>query len=271
MMPLHCQETATILLLILPTVLCLVPRLSIHHTQPFRTHRFRKIARGGTVGKTAATRSAPRLALGLDPIDLVAQHGHLLQQHADPASALDALSSFTLAKADLVPNQSLAPLAGTIKASMDDDLLRVLPDLPAMPGGAPRSGNAFLADSWRALYDAPHQFAPRAPSWTAGGGYVGGDALVVPAREWDAAARYADLLGRLPAAATAYALVDFFLLNAEEDVAVAEFFDDEEEVEAMLAVETRVVLQRFAGLLMVTAVTVAWSFLTYHPVPFSEL
>lgn len=219
--------------------------------------------------------SATQLSLGMDPTDIVAQHSHILHNHNDPTSALDFLSSFTLAKANLVPNQSISPLSETIKDSMDGDMLRVLPDLPSMPGGAPRSGNAFLAESFREMYQGAHKFDPQTPSWTANGDGVlrpgAGDALVVPAREWDFVARYVDLLSRLPLAATVYAFIDFFLINAEEDLNTVEFFDEEEEVEAMIEVESRIVQQRFVGFLVVAAATVAWSLLSYHPVPFNEL
>lgn len=271
MVPLHRQEMATILLLILPTVSCLVPRLSIQHIQSVRNHNFRKIPRVATAYMATAT----QLSLGIDPTDIVAQHGHLLQHPLAPTSALDFLSSLTLAKADVLPNQSLAPLAETIKGT-DGNLLRVLPDMPTMPGGAPRTGNAFLAESFRELYHGGHKFDPQAPGWTAPSAgsvvrYSGGASLVVPAGEWDVVARYADLLGRLPLAATVYALIDFFLINAEEDLFLADFFDEEEEVQAMIEVENTIVLQRFIGLFLVTTATLAWSYLTYHPVPFSEL
>lgn len=95
--------------------------------------------------------------------------------------------------------------------------------------------------------------------------------LVVPARELDVVARYADLLNRIPLAATVYALIDFFLINAEEDLAISELLDEEEEVTAIMDVEKSVLMQRFVGLFMVVIVTVSWSFMTYHPVPFSEL
>eukprot|EP00581_Thalassiosira_minuscula_P030626 CAMPEP_0183781728 /NCGR_PEP_ID=MMETSP0739-20130205/59372_1 /TAXON_ID=385413 /ORGANISM="Thalassiosira miniscula, Strain CCMP1093" /LENGTH=149 /DNA_ID=CAMNT_0026024993 /DNA_START=406 /DNA_END=855 /DNA_ORIENTATION=- len=149
---------------------------------------------------------------------------------------------------------------------MDGNMIESIPDMPTMPGGAPRSGNPFLAESFRELYNGSLKSNPQT-SWTvnADGG------VVIPARELDVIGRYADLLSRIPLAAAVYALVDFFLINAEEDLAIAELLDDDEEVEAIMEVENRVVMQRFAGLFMVVFVTVAWSFLSYHPVPFSEL
>lgn len=260
------------LLLVLPTMSCLVLSPSIHRQpQRVRNRNWRNIGRATSKKKKA---TLTQLSLGIDPTDIVAQHGQFLQHHHDPTSTLDFLSSLTLAKADVLPNKSIAPLAETIK-SMDGDMLRVIPDVPSLPGGAPRSGNPFLAESFRGLYEGYHKFNPQTPSWSTNGDgmvrYGGGDAVVVPAQELDVVARYADLLSRLPLAATAYALIDFFLINAEEDVAIAEFFDEEEEVEAMIEVETRIVQQRFIGLLIVATATVVWSYLSYHPVPFREL
>lgn len=269
MTPLNCQAMASILLLVLPTASCLVPSLSIRHIQSTRNINVRKIVRD------AARKTTTQLSLGIDPADIVAQNAHLLhlQYHAapassnDPASALDLLSTFTLAKASSVlPNQSLSPLSETIKsASENPNMVEVIPDLPSMPGGAPRSGNAFLAESFRDLYGASIRSNPQVPPVSLDG------ALSVPAREWDVTARYADLLNRIPMAATVYALVDFFLINAEEDVSFYELMDDEEVVEAIVEVENQVVLQRIVGLFLVVAATVAWSYLTYHPVPFNEL
>lgn len=274
MTPLHCQ-TATILLFILPTVSCLVPSLSIRQIQAVRNINVRKIARA------AARKTTTQLSLGIDPTDIVAQNAHLLDLHHhavtnDPTSTLDFLSSFTLAKASVIPNQSVAPLADTIKSTLDgnaNNMIEVIPDMPSMPGGAPRSGNPFLAESFRELYDATLKSNPQ-PSWANGVQYSGdgaSNALVVPAREWDVVARYADLLNRIPLAAAVYALFDFFLINAEEDLAIAELLDEDAEVEAIMEVENKVLVQRVVGLFMVVAVTVSWSFMSYHPVPFNEL
>ncbi|KAL9186616.1 hypothetical protein ACHAXT_005854 [Thalassiosira profunda] len=257
----------SILLLVLPTASCLVPHLSIQQVRSAR-----HINTGGTrhLSRAIEEGSSTRLSLGIDPTD-VAQHAELLHHHAaaaathhDAASTLDMLSSLTLAKASsLVPNQSLAPLPETIKPAQD--VVELIPDLPAMPGGAPRSGNPFLAESFKELYNGALTATPQSQP-------VGSDgAMVVPAREWDVVARYADLLSRIPLAAAVYALVDFFLINAEEDVAIAELLDEEERVAAIVEVENRVIMQRIIGLLCVVAATVGWSLISYHPVPFGEL
>jgi len=183
------------------------------------------------------------------------------------------LSSFTLAKASVVPNESVAPLTETIKSGMDGNIMKFIPDDPTMPGGAPRAGNSFLAETFRELYGGILKTNPRT-SFADGVQYNGdgsAGALVVPAREWDVVARYADLLNRIPLAAAVYALVDFFVINAEEDLAIFELLDEEDEVEAIMEVENMVLMQRLVGLFMVVVVTVAWSYLTYHPVPFNEL
>jgi len=233
----------------------------------------RKIAGVAHIGKAS---TSTQLSLGLDPSD-IAQHAHALHQHAhatsaaasDPSSILDSLSSFTLAKASsILPNQSVAPLPETIKPP--DSMLEVIPDMPTMPGGAPRSGNAFLSGSFRDLYNGA--WTPQSMNGQASWSDVSGDgSLVIPARELDAIGRYADLLNRIPMAATVYALMDFFLINAEEDVAIAELFEEDAEVEAIVEVENMVLMQRLIGVLVVVAATVAWSLLTYHPVPFGEL
>lgn len=238
-----------------------------------RNSNVRKIAGVAHIRKAS---TSTQLSLGLDPSD-IAQHAHALHHHAhvtsaaasDPTSILDSLSSFTLAKASsILPNQSVAPLPETIQPP--ENMLEVIPDMPSMPGGVPRSGNAFLSGSFRDLYKGAwtSQSMNSQASWSD----VSGDGtLVVPARELDAIARYADLLARIPLAATVYALVDFFLINAEEDVAIAELFEEDAEVEAIVEVENMVVMQRLVGLLVVVAATVAWSLLTYHPVPLGEL
>ncbi len=190
----------------------------------------------------------------------------------------------------VVPNQSIAPLSETIQSIFDastttdnanNNLLEVIPDLPSMPGGVPRSGNAFLSGSFRDLYQAPIVTPnPKMISqWNNNNGIIHGDgSMVVPSRELDVVARYADLLSRIPPMAAAYALFDFFVVNAEEDLALAELLagDDDDEndeavVEAIMAVENQVVMQRFMGLFAIVIATVMWSLLSYHPVPFNEL
>lgn len=266
MAPLHCQATAAMLLLVLPAVSALVPWLSIRQIRSARRNNVRKME-GATVARDCST----RLSLMVDPTDM-AQHAHVLHQHAtmaahDPASIIDQLSSLTLAKASsIVPNQSLAPLSETVQSGPVPSP-EVIPDMIAMPGGAPRSGNAFVAESLRDAYSGTLRADPQY-SWNNG---AGGASIVIPARELDVVGRYADLLNRIPLAATVYALVDFFLINAEEDIAIVELLDEDEEVEAIMEVESGVMMMRFVGLMSVVAVTVAWSLLTYHPVPFSEL
>lgn len=232
----------------------------------------------------------------LDPTD---QHSlYLLDHHLHTSSTtFDWLSSFTLAKASsvtsvVVPNQSIAPLSETIQSIFDaattttdnannNNLLEVIPDLPSMPGGVPRSGNAFLSGSFRDLYQAPIVTPnPKMISlWNNNNGIIQNDgSMVVPSRELDVVARYADLLSRIPPMAAAYALFDFFVVNAEEDLSIAELLagDDDDEndeavVEAIMAVENQVVMQRFMGLFAIVIATVMWSLLSYHPVPFNEL
>lgn len=77
-------------------------------------------------------------------------------------------------------------------------------------------------------------------------------------------------MNRIPLAAAVYAFVDFFLINAEEDVYLGELIDDEE-AEAILEVESSAVSTRLVGLFMMVVATVLISVLTYHPVPFGEL
>jgi hypothetical protein len=254
------------------------------------------------------SRSTQLTVLAMDPADAVVSAASQYDHHAY-ASALDALSSITLAKATtaaaaamgLPPNQSVAPLSETIRSAIEGVVAGgggggvnvievVIPDMPAMPGGAPRSGNPFLAGSFREMYDAAVQ--PPNPRMLDYNGMRNDDGSVsVPARELDVVARYADLLGRIPLAAAIYALVDFFLINAEEDVAISELLsyeggenDDDDydydedggygsgnDVEAIMDVENRVLIQRIVGLLAIVFVTIAWSLVSYHPVPFNEL
>lgn len=251
MTPLHTQ--AAVLLAVLPAITALVPSgVSIQQIQSVRNNNhLRKI------GDT-------KLSLGIDPTDIA----HAAASH-DHTSTFDFLTSMTLAKATSVvpPNsQSLAPLTETIQTGQN--MIDTIPDMPQMPGGVPRTGNAFLSDSFRELYNGSLKTTPNS-GWNSALQPDG--TLVVPARELDVVARYADLLNRIPLAAAVYALVDFFLINAEEDFAIAELLDEDEEVEALMAVERKVMMQRFVGLFMVVAVTVGWSFLSYHPVPFNEL
>jgi hypothetical protein len=245
------------------------------------------------------SRSTQLTVLAMDPADAVVSAASQYDHHAY-ASALDALSSITLAKATtaaaaamgLPPNQSVAPLSETIRSAIEGVVAGgggggvnvievVIPDMPAMPGGAPRSGNPFLAGSFREMYDAAVQ--PPNPRMLDYNGMRNDDGSVsVPARELDVVARYADLLGRIPLAAAIYALVDFFLINAEEDVAISELLsyeggenDDDDydgnDVEAIMDVENGVLIQRIVGLLAIVFVTIAWSLVSYHPVPFNEL
>jgi hypothetical protein len=225
------------------------------------------------------------------------QHSVQLAMDLHASSTFDWLSSFTLAKASssiaIVPNQSIAPLSETIQSIFDattstttngnpnNNLLEVIPDLPSMPGGVPRSGNAFLSGSFRDLYQAP-MVTPNPKMFSNMLDNGSGGSMAIPSRELDVVARYADLLSRIPPMAAAYALFDFFVINAEEDVAIAELLvgdgeddddyeNDEAVVAAIMDVENRVVMQRFMGLFAIVAVTVMWSLLSYHPVPFNEL
>lgn len=258
----------------------------------------RKIARAASTSKT-------KLSLAIDPTDIV-QHAHTLhdtvvlsnyhhQAVVDTASSststLDMLSSITLAKAsNVVPNQSLAPLTETIQsiatdtattgdAASNNNMVELIPDMPSMPGGVPRTGNAFLSGSFRELYQGT---LPSTPLPTENGAYWSSmspdGTLTVPAKELDLLGRYSDLLNRIPLAAAMYALIDFFIINAEEDMAIAELMlneeneDDENEVlEAIMDVENKVVFHRFLGLLSVVTLTIIWSLISYHPVPLNEL
>lgn len=245
-------STATLLLLLLPIASCLVPQLSIRQIQSVRN---------------AQSRRNTALSIAIDPTEI---HHHVTT-NMDLLSSTDFLPSMLTATADIkqqiIPNQSLAPMAETIQSGLvDGKFVETIPDLTSMPGGAPRSGNPFLAESFRNLYDATLTTNGQS-NWNAAGS---GEAVIVPARELDVVARYADLLNRIPLAAAVYALVDFFLINAEEDVAIAELLD-EEECDAIMEVENKALTLRFMGLFTVVAVTIAWSFLSYHPVPFSEL
>ena len=253
------------------------------------------------------------MGMMMDPSDII-QHTDALHHTATNAidyhttsttsSALDFLSSSTLTLASkVIPNHSLAPLPETIQSVIENAgggggggsstaavvSPEVIPDIMSMPGGAPRSGNAFLSGSFRELYGGvlPSPPLPTSESSSAiwnsmGGTNMNSDGtLVVPAKELDMIGRYADLLSRVPLAAAVYALIDFFVINAEEDLAIAEFMlreengeyegDEDAALEAIMDVESKVVLQRIVGLISVVIVTVVWSLISYHPVPFGEL
>jgi hypothetical protein len=153
-----------------------------------------------------------------------------------------------------LPNQSLPPLLHTVPSGT------IIPDQLSMPGGVPRSGNALIVESFKSLFGGP--IRSNIPN--------DGD-IYIQAKELDVVARYADLLNRIPLAAAVYALVDFFIVNAEEDVAVAELLNDAEEGGEIMEMETSVVKARFVGLFAMVVATVLVSCLVYHPVPFQEL
>jgi hypothetical protein len=242
--------------------------------------------------------------LAFDPADVVAAAASSSSQHDIVVhSAIDALSSIALAKATsatamgLPPNQSVAPLSETIRSFLEgggggNNMIEVIPDMPSMPGGTPRSGNPFLAGTFREIYDSAIQ--PTNVRMIEYNGVRNADGTIaIPSRELDVVARYSDLLSRIPLAAAVYAMFDFFLINAEEDVAISEllsydgdeYYDDDDDdddvdgeyygnrnnIEAIMDVENRVLTQRIVGLLAIVFVTIAWSLLSYHPVPFDEL
>ena len=252
MSPKHYPASAATLLLLLPIASCLVPPLTIRQIQ---------------LNRKAQSRKNTAISVGIDLTDI---HLHATD-HINLLSNTDFLPSLLTATAEIkqhiIPNQSLAPMAETIQSGLvDGKFVETIPDLTSMPGGLPRSGNPFLAESFRTLYDAVLKTNPQ-ENWNAA---MSGEAVILPARELDVVARYADLLNRIPLAAAVYALVDFFFINSEEDVAIAEVLDDED-YEAFMDSENKALALRFLGLFTVVAVTVVWSFLTYHPVPFSEL
>ena len=236
-----------------------------------------------------------QLSLGIDPSD-IAQHVHTLHEHttsntafistiSDHASTTASTTSELLAqKANVIPNQSLAPLSDTIQSALENTgntgtSPEVIPDMMSMPGGVPRSGNAFLSESFKELYGGSISTkAPPPPS-----SMISPDGtLSVPAKEIDMIGRYADLLSRIPLAAAVYALIDFFIINAEEDIAIQELMMSEdlleaemegegEVLEAIMDVENKVIEQRFLGMVGVVIATIVWSLISYHPVPFGEL
>ena len=291
----------------------LVPTTTMRFIRPNYTTTMRRQHdnSNSSHSRKIARASRTQLSLALDPTDIV-QHAHTLhdtviasnyhQAAVDTASTssssstLDVLSSFTLAKASniIVPNQSLAPLTETIKSITTDtatagdvvgsngnNMVELIPDMPSMPGGVPRTGNAFLSGSFRELYQGTVPSTPLPTTENGGGAYWSSmmspdGTLSVPVKELDVIGRYSDLLNRIPLAAAVYALIDFFIINAEEDMAIAELMlnedDDENEVlEAIMDVENKVVFHRFLGLFSVVSLTIIWSLISYHPVPLNEL
>jgi len=240
------------------------------------------------------TSTTTQLSLGIDPSD-IAQHVHTLHEHTTSNTAFissisDHASSTTselLAQkaTNVIPNQSLAPLSDTIQSVLENTgntgtSPEVIPDMMSMPGGVPRSGNAFLSESFKELYGGSiSSKAPPPPS-----SMISPDGtLSVPAKEIDMIGRYADLLSRIPLAAATYALIDFFIINAEEDIAIQELMMSEDlleaeengegdkVLEAIMDVENKVIVQRFVGVFCVVVATIVWSLISYHPVPFGEL
>ena len=237
--------------------------------------------------------TSTQLSLGIDPSD-IAQHVHTLHEHTTSNTAFistisDHASSTTselLAQkaTNVIPNQSLAPLSDTIQSALENTgntgtSPEVIPDMNSMPGGVPRSGNAFLSESFKELYGGSiSSKAPPPPS-----SMISPDGtLSVPAKEIDMIGRYADLLSRIPLAAATYALIDFFIINAEEDIAIQELMMSEDlleaemegegdVLEAIMDVENKVIVQRFVGVVGVVVATIVWSLISYHPVPFGEL
>lgn len=242
-------------LLVLPLASCLVTHLCT-----------RKILnlRQATWAKKRAPFGITTLSLGIDAVDTVSQH---IQNPAIIDFLSTSLNPGQIAAP--LPNQSLPPIAETIKLgtfSPPNEVV-VIPDQTSLPGGLPRTGNPFIVESFRDLFNGPIKASsvgqPNVP--------VDGDgSIFIPAREFDVVGRYADLLNRVPLAAAIYALVDFFFVNAEEDVAIAELLDDIEG-EGIMEMEASVVKTRFVGLFATVLATVAVSSVLYHPVPFNEL
>ena len=227
------------------------------------------------------TSTTTQLSLGIDPSD-IAQHVHTLHEHTASNAAFistisDHASSTTselLAQkvTNVIPNQSLAPLSDTIQSALENTgnagtSPEIIPDIMSMPGGVPRSGNAFLSESFKELYGGTlSSRAPPPPS-----SMISPDGtLTVPAKEIDMIGRYADLLSRIPLAAATYALIDFFIINAEEDIAIQELMMSEdlleaeengegEILEAIMDVENKVIVQRFVGVFGVVVATIVWS------------
>ena len=306
----YCHQVATmattmLLVLVLLTIESTVSAYIVPTTRrlirPHHSTMRRQNDNCNSHSRKIARASRTQLSLTFDPTDIV-QHAHTLHDtvaagnyhhavvDASSSSTLDMLSSLTLAKASniIVPNQSLAPLTETIKsitdaagdASNNNNMVELIPDMPSMPGGVPRTGNAFLSGSFRELYQGTLPSTPL-PTSENGGAYWSSmspdGTLSVPAKELDVIGRYSDLLNRIPLAAAVYALIDFFIINAEEDMAIAELMlneDDENEnevLEAIMDVENKVVFHRFLGLFSVVTLTIIWSLISYHPVPLNEL
>lgn len=266
---------------------------NIHQQYSRRQANNRKPKSPSKWKKDDITSTTTQLSLGIDPSD-IAQHVHTLHEHTTSNTAFissisDHASSTTselLAQkvTNVIPNQSLAPLSDTIQSSLENTgnsgtSPEVIPDMMSMPGGVPRSGNAFLSESFKELYGGTiSSKAPPPPS-----SMISPDGtLSVPAKELDMIGRYADLLSRIPLAAATYALIDFFIINAEEDIAIQELMMSEdlleaeengegEILEAIMDVENKVIVQRFLGVFCVVVATIVWSLISYHPVPFGEL
>jgi len=249
----------TLLLLIIPIASCLVTQIG------FATKC--NIIRRGTIRPNAKNwRVGTSISLGIDVTDIASQH----IQHS---SLIDVVStSFHAGQvATPLPNQSLPPIAETVKlGTLAPPNEITITDQFSLPGGAPRSGNPFIVESLRDLFNGPIKASSNAPTNIPYEGVNSENAIFVPAREVDIVGRYADLLNRIPLAAAIYALVDFFFVNAEEDVAIAELLDDAEGDEIM-EMEASVVKTRFFGLFVTVLATVVVSSLIYHPVPFNQL
>ena len=265
----------------------------------------------------------------IDPITDLVGLATQQQQQYDPSSSgsgsdvLDMLSSsLTLAKANagavmsISPNQSIAPLPETLQSILGNAVTNgnngvgniatvgdtIIPDMYTMPGGTPKVGNTFLSGLFREMYDMGvqphnakmiHYYQNNNPTAAVDGSSGNTAVVTVPGRELDVVARYADLVSRVPLVAAIYAIIDFFFINAEEDVTVSELLlsyendNDEDEVDdendayegnnnsnsidAIMDVENRVFMQRIGGLFSIVLLTITWSLLTYHPVPFNEL
>lgn len=241
-------------ILILPFASCLLTQFG----SPSRN------SRRSTWSNLKDERRGTPLSLGIDAVDLASQH----IQH----QGLVDLVSTSLNHGQLatpIPNQSLPPLAETIKLGTltPPNEVAIIPDQISLPGGLPRSGNPLIVESFRDLFNGPIKASSAVqPNIRMGGE----DSIFIPSREFDVVGRYADLLNRVPLAAAIYALVDFFFVNAEEDVAIAELLDDTEG-DGIMEMEASVVKTRFFGLFVTVVATVIVSSLIYHPVPFNEL
>ncbi|KAL7512361.1 hypothetical protein ACHAXN_009302 [Cyclotella atomus] len=243
-----------LLLTILPTASCLLAPLGLK----------RKWSQ--TMKPPLPRRVNTHLSLGIDPSELASQHIH------NPG-LLDIVStSFhpgpIINIATPLPNQSLAPMAETLR--LNEGAVTIIPDQIALPGGLPRSGNSFIVESFREVFNGPVKASTSPLSIPLDNDGGSTPTIFVPTKEFDVVGRYADLLNRVPLAAAIYALVDFFFVNAEEDVAIAEILDDAEGDEIM-EMEATVVKDRFLGLFVTVLATVVVSSLVYHPVPFNQL